>query len=309
MLIAEFTSRHKPKPGDWLPLALRFLRLGRATAASLLCAAPTCSQASESASPSKPPTPEPPAEGADTARALSSELNDPTAPLSLIQFRDVVAPHVPGADGPANLLEIEPVIPISSSRGVPFDQLIKITVPIETTPGPGRITGLGDCQFFDLATFKETWGRWGLGPVIVFPTATSDGLGQGKWQAGPAAAFMYTEVKHLQGGAVFQNPVSFAGESGRESVNALSITPTLTYNLAGGWFGGYSDFDWTFDWQKDGEATIPVGLQIGRVFKLGSAPLSFSIEAAYNAVRPSDGPEWLIGVELNWILPGHPRRH
>lgn len=75
---------------------------------------------------------------------------------------------------------------------------------------------------------------------------------------------MYTGVRHLQGGAVFQNPVSFAWESGRETVNSLSLTPTLTYNLSGGWFGGYSDFDWTFDWQKDGAATIPVGLPIGR---------------------------------------------
>lgn len=236
---------------------------------------------------------------------MSSEVNDPTAPLSLIQFRNVLAPSVPGADGPANLFEIQPVLPVSSSYGIPFDQLIKITLPIGTTPDPGRTTGLGDFQIFDLVTIKQSWGRWGLGPTLLFPTATSDSLGQGKWQAGPAAAFMVTAVKHLQMGAVFQNPISFAGDSSRDRVNALSITPTLTYNLPGGWFGGHSDFDWIIDWQNGGEATIPIGLQIGKVFALGSVPFSFSIEGAYNVRRASGEPEWLVGIELNWILPKH----
>jgi len=120
---------------------------------------------------------------------------------------------------------------------------------------------------------------------------------------------MYTAVKHLQLGAVFENPVSFAGDSSRDSVNALSITPTLTYNLPHGWFGGYSDFDWTFDWKNNGGTTIPVGLQVGKVFKLGSMPCSFSVEGAYVAVPPSDAPEWVVGFEFNLILSGHSKSH
>jgi hypothetical protein len=120
---------------------------------------------------------------------------------------------------------------------------------------------------------------------------------------------MVTAIKNLQAGAVFQNPISFAGESSRDSVNTLTITPTLTYNLAGGWFGGYSDFDWIFDWKNNGEATIPIGFQLGRVFAVDSVPLSLSLEAGYNVVRPSDSPEWLIGIELNWILTQRSKGH
>jgi len=245
----------------------------------------------------------------DPTQGLSNAVNDPTAPISLVQFRDVLAPRVPGADGAANLLEIQPIFPISATRAIPFTQLIKITPPIETTPGPDRTTGLGDVQFVGLLTVKQSWGRWGLGPTLVFPTATSDSLGQGKWQAGPAAAFMVTAIKNLQAGAVLQNPISFAGKSSRDSVNTLSITPTLTYNLAGGWFGGYSDFDWIFDWKNNGEATIPIGFQLGKVFAVDSVPLSLSLEAGYNVVRPSDSPEWLIGFELNWILMQRAKHH
>ena len=78
----------------------------------------------------------------------------------------------------------------------------------------------------------------------------------------------------------------------------------MTYHLPGGWFGGYSDFDWIFDWENDGAATIPVGLQFGKVFSIGSVPFSLSVEGGFNVVRPSDYPEWLVGVELNWILTG-----
>ena len=102
--------------------------------------------------------------------------------------------------------------------------------------------------------------------------------------------------------------LTFSGGCSRECVDASYITPTLTYKMPGGWFGGYSDFDWIFDWEND-EATIPVGLQIGKVFSLGSVPFSFSLEGAYNVVRPADTPQWLVGIELNWILTGHSKTH
>jgi len=123
---------------------------------------------------------------------------------------------------------VQPVLPIKRSKHIPFYQLIKVTMPVGTSPGPGGTTGMGDIEFFDLVAVTQCWGRWGVGPVFVFPTASSDELGQGKWQAGLAAAAIYTAGKGLQAGAVFQNPISFAGSSMRPSVSALSITPTLT---------------------------------------------------------------------------------
>jgi len=236
-----------------------------------------------------------------------ADVNDPTAPLSLVQFRDILAPDVPGYDGPANLLEIQPVLPIGRSQHIPFAQLIKVTVPVATSPDPGGTTGLGDVEIFDLASIKAPWGRWGIGPVFVIPTATDDELGQGKWQAGPAAAIIVTAVKGLQAGAVFENPISFAGDSKRERVNALSITPTVTYNLPSGWFGGYSDIDLEFDWENGGEATIPLGAQVGKVFKAGTVTLSASVETAYLVARPDGTPRWVAGFEFTWVLPSHPK--
>ena len=123
--------------------------------------------------------------GPVAARALANQLNNPTAPLTLI-LRDVLAPRVPGYDNPGNLLQFEPVFPIFPSRIVPFEQLVKMTLAFPTTPNPGSQTGMGDLSLFDVATFKQSWGKWGVGPALVFPTASATALGQGKWQAGPS---------------------------------------------------------------------------------------------------------------------------
>ena len=236
------------------------------------------------------------------SRALASQVNDPTSPVTLFQFRNVTAPRVPGYDSPANVLQLEPVFPIFPSRLLPFEQLVKMTLPIPTTPNPGSQTGLGDFSLFDVATFRQSWGKWGLGPALVFPTATSAALGQDKWQAGPAVAAIYTGMEGLTAGLVLQNPVSFAGDPDRPAVNNLVLTPTLTYNLPRGWFAGYSDFEWVFDWRNGGRATIPVGVQAGKIFTAGSVPVSLSLEGAWFPVRPDSFPEWSICFELTIIF-------
>src|SRR5262252_3109051 len=87
--------------------------------------------------------------GSVAARALANQVNDPTAPVTLIQFRDVTTPSIPGHDSPANVLQVEPVFPIFPTRVLPFEQLVKMTLPFPTTPSPGSQTGLGDFSLFD----------------------------------------------------------------------------------------------------------------------------------------------------------------
>jgi len=196
-------------------------------------------------------------EPALSASELANQINNPAAPVTFVQFRNILFPNIPGTDGVTNSLQIQPVIPIHKSKNFPFLQLIKMTLPVSSAPGPINEKGLGDLQFFDLVSIKQSWGRWGFGPALVFPTATSKALGAGKWQAGPSFALIYTGAENLTIGAVLQNPISFAGDSSRPSVNNLIITPTFTYNVPGylfpgywkhGWFVGLSDYNITFDW-------------------------------------------------------------
>jgi hypothetical protein len=236
------------------------------------------------------------------ARALANQVNNPTSPLTLFQFRDILAPNVPGSGNPANLLQLQPVFPIFPTRLFPFEQLVKMTLPFPTTPNPGSQTGLGDFSLFDVVSIKQSWGKWGAGPVLVFPTAAPTILGQGKWQAGPAVALIFTGVKNLTLGAVAENPISYAGSPNRPFANQLTITPTLTINLPKGWFAGWDDFDFTVDWENGNAVTIPAGLQFGKIFTIGKRPFSLSLEGAWVPVRPSDTPEWLVCLEFTAIF-------
>jgi len=245
--------------------------------------------------------------GAINAREVANRVNNPAAPVTFIQLRNVLLPGVSGTDGVVNEFQIQPVLPMGPFAALPFLQLMKVTLPFPSLPSPSSVAGFGDLQVFDLVSIKQSWGRWGFGPALVFPTASDALLGQGKWQAGPAVALIYTGIKNLSAGGVFQNPISYAGSSDRSDVNSLIYTPTLTYNLEGGWFVGMSDFNWTWDWTSGGAATILVGPQFGKILRIGKQTVSLSIEAGGAAMEPSTSPStgWIIGIEFSPIFKGH----
>lgn len=92
----------------------------------------------------------------------------------------------------------------------------------------------------------------------------------------------------------------------------MTIAPTLTYNIKNGWFAGLSVFNWNFDWEDGGAATIPLGVQVGKILRIGKQPVNLSVEVGRAVARPSRTPDpgWIIGIEFsplfNWHLgPGH----
>ncbi len=244
-----------------------------------------------------------PGGGAVSIRELSAAAQNPTAPLVLAQLRDIIIPVVPGKNGAENLFQIQPVIPILPTAHLHFTQLIKITMQFPTIPPPEGNSGFGDFQLFDLVTIKQSWGRLGFGPALVFPTASSAALGQGKWQAGPAVAAIWTSIRHLVAGGVFQNPISYAGDATRPNVNTLIFTPSFTYNMEKGWFAGLSDFNWTLDWENNAAFTMPLGVQLGKVISIGSQPISMSFEGGYTIISPSGSNKgWVMGIEVTPIF-------
>ena len=238
-------------------------------------------------------------------QSLASAANDPTAPVTTLLFRPVYAPRIPLAGSGGSVFEFNPSMPLRTGK---LQHLLKFTIPVvAVSPEPERAVGFGDIQLFNLVAIPSRAGKFGLGGTLVIPTATSSLVGEGKWQAGPALGFISAKIPHLLVGFVAQNPISFAGDSNRASVNGLSITPTLTYNFKSGWFLGHSDFDLQFNWHNSDDRLIPIGFQVGRVFSLGGKGLSLSLEGAYAVRHPTQiaYPKWLVGVEAVVILPPH----
>jgi hypothetical protein len=242
---------------------------------------------------------------ASPEKGLNAKSADPTYPLAQVQFLNTLALTNREGEGVANELLLQPVFPIPPLKRFPIGQILRPSIPLATTtPGPDRTTGFGDISLFDIFLPERfSWGAVGVGPVFVFPTASDDRLGAGKWQAGPAAAVLYEAIPHLQLGVIVQNPISFAGDDDREDVNQLIVQPIAQYNFPDGWYASMGDFNWTFDWEDGGAATIPLALQLGRVVKIGRYDYNLSIEGAYTVANDGPAPRWMIRFGFSLLLP------
>jgi hypothetical protein len=166
---------------------------------------------------------------------------------------------------------------------------------------PGEVTGLSDLRFVDIVIL-HAGNRfiWGVGPTLVFPTASETWTGQGKWQAGPAALAAFVPEKWLVG-ILVQNPASFAGDSDRKEANAMILQPFVAYQLGNGWFIR-SQPQLFFNW-KTGQQTIPIDLGVGRVFRIGLQLVSCFVQPFWNITKDGPSPKYGITAGVAFIYP------
>jgi hypothetical protein len=194
-------------------------------------------------------------------------------------------------------------MPLPEYRWIRFPQLSVLTIPVAgTVPLPqGTVTGFGDLRFVDIAVIDAGHRLlFGIGPTFVFPTASEEVTGQGKWQAGPAAAAAFAPEKWLIG-FVAQNPISFAGDSNRPAANALFLQPFITYQLGRGWYLR-SEPLMIFDWETD-KQLLPINLGIGRVFKIGPRYVNCFVEPAWNVAHDGPAPSYAITFGFSLLYP------
>ncbi len=209
-----------------------------------------------------------------------------------------------------NNWNFQPVLPLSLTNDwnlitrpvMPFYNI----VPHETAPGQfERAAGLGDLVLLELLSPAHS-GNWvlGAGPTFIFPTATSEFTGQGKWQAGPSVVVGYLTKEFFLG--VFpQQWWSIGGEHGRPDTNQMNLQPIATLFFGEGWSIGYSG-NILADWTAPSEDvwTVPVGLGLGKVVKLGRLPVKIQLAVQYMPVHPRiSGQEWNVQVQITPVIP------
>jgi len=209
-----------------------------------------------------------------------------------------------------NNWNFQPVLPLGLTKDWnlitrPVMPLYNI-VPHETAPGQfERAAGLGDLALVELLSPAHS-GNWvlGAGPTFIFPTATSEFTGQGKWQAGPSVVAGYLTKKFFLG--VFpQQWWSIGGQHGRVDTNQLNLQPIAALFFGDGWDVFYSG-NILANWKAPpGDIwTVPIGLGVGKVVKLGRLPVKVVLAVQYMPVRPrTSGQEWDVQVEITPVLP------
>jgi len=241
----------------------------------------------------------------DGEEALAQAVQNPVADLISLPLQNNTnfgfGPH----DRTQNVLNIQPVIPIS--LGSDWNLITRTIMPVITQPDffseSGSTTGLGD---INLSTFfspaKPGKLIWGFGPAIILPTATDQSLGSGKWSVGPSAVGLTIQGPWVAGLLVSQ-VWSFAGQSDRADVNFFLAQYFVNYNMDHGWYLVSAPII-TSNWEASSgnQWIVPFGAGAGKIFRIGKQPMNINMQAFYNAVKPDFGPDWQFRFQLQFMF-------
>jgi hypothetical protein len=131
-------------------------------------------------------------------------------------------------------------------------------------------------------------GDWivGLGPVVLFPTATDDDLGQDQWGLGPAAVLGYKTKKWL---FVTQTTYEWGlggSNDGNPDVSSGNLVYIFLYNLPDAWqIGCNPTITYNHNAPSGNRWNVPVGLTISKTVRIGKTPTKFQIALEYSVIK------------------------
>ncbi len=239
------------------------------------------------------------------AAELAKKLSNPVAALISVPIQNNFDFGAgPNGDGFQYKVNIQPVIPITLNEN--WNVISRTILPViyqENIVGTSSQSGLSDTLQSLFFSPKEPTKRgwiWGAGPAFLLPTATDDLLGAEQWGAGPTAVVLQQE-KGWTYGMLANHIWSFAGESGRQSVNSTFLQPFLNYTTKRQTTFKLNS-ETTYDWSNE-QWTVPFNLAVAQLVKIGKLPVQFEVGGRYYAEHASNGPEWGLRFSAIFLFP------
>ena len=245
-----------------------------------------------------------PARAQDTAD-LAQDLTNPVADIVTIPIQMNYDQSIGLMDdGWKMQTNVQPVLPfhVTENWNMISRTILPITYQDNIVPGEGSQFGLGDATlslFFSPHTSSGV--TWGVGPMLLFPTATDSLLGAKKWGAGPSAILL-TIRGPLTLGAMSNHIWSFAGDSDRSDINNSFIQPFMAYTWPSAWTFSLQS-ETTYNWETE-QWAVPVNAAVSKLVTLGRLPVSLQAGAGYWLDAPDTAAEgWRFRFQANFVLP------
>ena len=240
---------------------------------------------------------------ADLAQELSNPIADLiTIPVQMNYDRGIG----PQDDGWKLQTNIRPVIPfqLNDSWNLITRTIIPVIYQDDIVPGSGSDFGLGDINmslFFSPREPTSGGILWGIGPVLLFPSATESLLGGKKWGAGPGLVALTMRGPWTIG--MLTNHIwSFAGDSDRQDISNTFMQPFVAYTWPSAWTASIQS-ETTYNWETE-KWSVPVNVAISKLVRWGRLPVSLQGGVGYWLESPDSGPEgWRFRLQANFVLP------
>jgi hypothetical protein len=242
------------------------------------------------------------ADAQESTQDLAAAAQNPVAAMCSLPFQNSIYGGAgPNHDATANVLNIQPVIPITvGDRSIISRTITPLIYLPSLTTGPSDITeqslfsgshfGLGDInQSFYFSPAKTDGLIWGLGPSVNLPTATATPLGSAKFSLGPAAVALAMPKPWVIGTLVRQL-FSVARPSNRPNVSKLLLQAFVNYNMEAGWYLVSSPIIIANWLAPSNKWAYPVGGGVGKIFRIGQQPMNASLQAFDYVASPIGGP-------------------
>ena len=236
---------------------------------------------------------------ATNADELAKKLANPIAAMISVPFQYNYA-RTFNEDGHRNLLNIQPVVPMSISKD--WNLISRTIVPIiqqkDVQPNNTQF-GLGDTtQSFWFSPKEPTKSGliWGVGPAALIPTGT-DGIGANTFALGPTVIVL-KQAGPWTYGMLFNQLWNVGGQA---DISSMFIQPFLAKGLGKGRTLSVNA-ESTYDWNSK-KWTVPINVAYSKVSKWGKQMVSNQVGAGWYATSPSGGPEWQLRYMMVLLFP------
>jgi len=245
-----------------------------------------------------------------SAEELAKLAQNPVGNLISLPFQNNTNFNVGPLDGTQNILNIQPVIPISVDED--WNIITRTIMPVITQPGfvagQDSVTGLGDIQFNAFLSPSQPGADgliWGAGVITQLPTNTNDRLGNDRWGLGPTGVVLRIEKGSPWVYGALANNVWSIGSASDPAYNNFLLQPFVNYNFPQGFYLTSAPIV-TANWKasNDDRWTVPLGGGVGKIFHMGKLPVNTQLSAYYNVITPDNGgADWQLRAQVQFMFP------
>jgi hypothetical protein len=207
-------------------------------------------------------------------------------------------------------LKIEPVIPIrlNDDWNIISRTIVSLTTFNDVPDGTGNDFGIGDTTqsfFLSPERIRNGW-TWGAGPVVLIPTSRWNNkssrpkFGTDEWGLGPTGVAL-RQADGWTYGALVNHIWDVSGDT---DISSTYLQPFLAYTTPDAWTFAVNS-ESTYNWEADKDHwSVPFNFQVGKVIKIGSAPVQLKGAVRWWATNPDAGAEGLgLRFVATWMFP------